>query len=403
MSLRLAKIFFFLLCLDVVIDPGNSIFNIKEALFIGTLLLGLLYCIRQKLIINKNVFYVCLFFGLFIPVYGVLVGWVYDQAFSSEYALMYTKSFLFIWLLVIQKTSISFEKYLAIASLFVIIPSLYLVITINAFDPRETYYFVQHKASFISRRYFAGIIVDPVIYYKTLSLSIFGIGWLLATLREKLSFPQKLFKNILLATILLVVFYSFSRAVWICAAILLLHHFYIKWKHKKFVKPILVILLLVVVFVGTPMVIQKIIFVQGEEANLVKFGHISSYLHLFDEQPLVLLIGQGLGGGFYSSGFKEITYMTEITYLELIRFFGVPLFIIIMLFLFYPLYFYHRNKNHIAKRERFVYLSFGLYLFCVATNPLLIGSTGMIVLVVLYSVVFKTKYQLSINNVQLNL
>jgi hypothetical protein len=372
-----------------VIDPGNSIFKAKGLLFISTLLLGLWYCAKHKLFFNKNILLVCLFFGLFLPLYGFFVGKTQNYAFDISFAFMYVKSFLFIWLLMIQRASIPFAKHLSIASLFVIVPSLYFIIIISAFDPNETYYFVQHNAVFISRRMFAGFIVDPVIYYKTLSLSVFGIGWLLATLRENPSFHQKIFKIILLVATLIVVVNSFSRAIWISTTVLLLHHFYIKWKHKKVPRRIFAILLLVLLFVALPVVLQKVIFAPGEEANAIKYAHVLSYIDLFAAHPLVLLIGQGLGGGFYSGGFGEITYMTELGYLELIRFFGVPLFCIIVWLLFYPLFFYLRNRAYIAHKDKFVYLSYGLYLFCIGTNPLLINSTGMIVLVVVYSITFK--------------
>jgi hypothetical protein len=143
-------------------------------------------------------------------------------------------------------------------------------------------------------------------------------------------------------------------------------------------------------FVALPVVLQKVIFDLSEEANAIKYAHVLSYIDLFAAHPLVLLIGQGLGGGFYSGGFGEITYMTELSYLELIRFFGVPLFCIIVWLSFYPLFFYLRNRAHIAHKDKFIYLSYGLYLFCIGTNPLLISSTGMIVLVVVYSVTFKS-------------
>lgn len=388
---RLINIIAFLLCIDIVLDPGNSIFKLKEILFILTLVLGLLYCTQNKSSYNHSVVLACLFFGLLLPIYGLCIGFIRNQYFDISYATMYVKSFLFIWLLLIQKANIPWAKYLALTSLFIIVPCIYCYLTIKNFDQNATYYLVEKNAAFISKRMFAGVLVDPVIYYKTSSLSIFGIAWLLFTPTKNQK--TKIIRALLLFCILFVVAISYSRAILLSVGIILLIYLFKKFKHHKLFKPIIYSIIILGLIFTSPIIFSKILFAPGEEGNTIKLGHLFSYLYLFKEDPLTLIIGQGLGAGFYSSGFGEITHMAELSYLELIRFFGLFGFLIIILFLIYPLIYYFKNKPNIT--NEYMYIAYALYLFCAGTNPLLISSTGMIVLVSIYSVILNknNKYE----------
>ena len=120
-----------------------------------------------------------------------------------------------------------------------------------------------------------------------------------------------------------------------------------------------------------------------EYSNVVKYGHLASYLNLFDENPIYMLFGQGPGTSFFSEGFNQIVYKTEWSYLELIRSFGIFSLGIVFVF-FKPLLTFWRGRND----DDFTYCMFWAYLsylLIAGTNPLIMSSTGMITLLMAYS------------------
>ncbi|MCD7721023.1 MAG: hypothetical protein LUI09_02215 [Prevotellaceae bacterium] len=119
-----------------------------------------------------------------------------------------------------------------------------------------------------------------------------------------------------------------------------------------------------------------------ESSNVVKYAHLTSFKDLFEQHPLYLLVGQGIGTRFYTIGFHSFTNKTEWTYLELLRQYG--LFCLPILFtLLYPLRQMWRQRS-----DSFCFGIMGTYvayLLVAGTNPLLISSTGMILVLCAYS------------------
>ena len=119
-----------------------------------------------------------------------------------------------------------------------------------------------------------------------------------------------------------------------------------------------------------------------EKSNMVKFAHLVSYMQLFESHPMYLLLGQGPGTSFYSEGFGEYTEVTEWTYMELLRNYGIWCVVIVAV-LFKPLVtFYKYRKDNLT----FVMLvAYFAYMLVAGTNPLLISSTGMMMVLSAYS------------------
>ena len=81
-----------------------------------------------------------------------------------------------------------------------------------------------------------------------------------------------------------------------------------------------------------------------------------------------------------------MTTVTEWTYLELLRYFGI--FSLVIIYVFYrPLFqFWKHFNDDVAYAVFWGYLA---YLLIAGTNPLLLSSTGMLVLLIAYSYVEK--------------
>ena len=154
-------------------------------------------------------------------------------------------------------------------------------------------------------------------------------------------------------------------------------------KMRYFIYPILALFVVMFLFVVFRLATQE-----GEASNAIKYAHLDSYFSLFGENPLYLILGQGPGSLFYSEGFNRWTAITEWTYFELLRNYGL-LSIVIFIVLALPLktlWKHRENDFHFG-----VMCSYVLYLMIAGTNPLLISSTGMIVVIAMYSYAHKLK------------
>lgn len=130
-------------------------------------------------------------------------------------------------------------------------------------------------------------------------------------------------------------------------------------------------------------VLMMLLMEKDEPSNLVKYAHLTSYKELFNDNPEYLILGQGPATEFYSMGFRKMTLKTEWTYVELVRNYGVlclPILYVILSPLFRLIKLARKYDSAIPMA--FAYVT---YLIIAGTNPLLMSSTGMLVLLSAYS------------------
>lgn len=129
----------------------------------------------------------------------------------------------------------------------------------------------------------------------------------------------------------------------------------------------------------------QIIISRGAESDLVRLGHIRGLIEVFQNNPIFLLIGTGIGSSFYSYGVLQYVSSIEIPYLDLFRQMGFILFTIYMMFIMYPLKKIYRQKHYL-----FMYVC---YLLIAATNPLLFNSTFYLIYIYIfiYGCLFKKR------------
>lgn len=120
-----------------------------------------------------------------------------------------------------------------------------------------------------------------------------------------------------------------------------------------------------------------------EASNTIKYGHLNSYATLFNDHPEYLLIGQGPGTSFYSEGFNKVVYQTEWSYLEQVRMLGIFSLVVIAVFA-KPLRRMWLHGQH-DERSRSMFYTYLVYLLIAGTNPLLLTSTGMAMMLMAYS------------------
>ena len=374
------KALFMLFVFVLVLDPTGSILHLKNITFVLLVAYNMV-CFRpdfSKLPIIVAVFSV------------ILLSWVFatiqDVHLDTEATMGIFKAIapllLLLWIREYDLLSLARLPMVLTATLVVVLywlavsaeeieAALYLYVTSNGED-----------TIMMAHRSFLGVEVFAM-YYKSIVSFILVFAFCIA------AFFDRCRRNIgiILCTVLFVQAYIISGS----RTMILLPFFlfgvigYRKFKDKRYFKYILYPFLFVFA-IAFVVLLFMLIMEKGESSNMVKYAHLGSYWDLFSSHPQYLLFGQGPGSAFYSEGFRKMTTVTEWTYLELLRYFGI--FSLVIIYVFYrPLFqFWKHFNDDVAYAVFWGYLA---YLLIAGTNPLLLSSTGMLVLLIAYSYVEK--------------
>ena len=367
---------FMLFILILTLDPTGAILHIKDLFFV--FLVGYnIVCFRPDY--SKLPIIVA---AVSVVVLTWVLAVIQEGNFDMEGAMAMIKSFapmvLLLWVREYDLLSLA-RMPMVIASLLVVI--LFWAIVIVPETEGPIYYFFNVRGDntiMMSWRSFLGIEMFGMYYKSIVSfILVFAVYISLSFNKEKRNW------RILLCT--LIVFHAFvisgTRSTMLLPFFLFVMIGYREFKDMRYFKYILYPLIAIVA-TSFLVLLCMLIMEKGEASNLVKYAHLNSYWILFCEHPLYFLFGQGAGSSFYSSGFLRVTLNTEWTYLELFRYFGF--FSIVIIYIFYrPLFtLWSDRKTNISYTLFWGYLA---YLMIAGTNPLLLSSTGMLVLLIVYS------------------
>jgi len=113
------------------------------------------------------------------------------------------------------------------------------------------------------------------------------------------------------------------------------------------------------------------------DTAVVRLGHIDSVLRLWARNPHYLIVGQGVGVPFYTSGESEFVQNIEVDHLNAIRKFGLPWFVG-----FTGIIFYSAWKLIKANRPEMQACGFALVsmYFAAGTNPVLVSPLFIILM-----------------------
>ena len=382
---KLHKYSFALLLIVTIVDPGNIIFNLKEFFFVLTFISGL---VILNFKINYWVLVGSLFFSIAIPLLWFLIGLISNYSFSIEYGIMYLKSFIFFLLInICMNPGVNYIKLFSRTTL-ILIP-IVLTIFYFVYFLGDFAFLLNFKETFtLSRRAFGDFILDPVVFYKTSPLLIFGFSYLCNQFSEK----KTITSFILALACLFVLVLSGTRANIISSFIIIIFFFYQNFFSKSVFKKIsfwILSLSSLITFI-IPFAVSYF-FDKDEESNSKKLSYIDSYLELWSNDVISLIFGQGIGGGLNTAG-GGTKYLIEPTYFEIVRMFGLIGGCVFVLFLVIPILLFIISKsNSVSKQNTYLLLSYILYIMIeIPSNPLLISSTGMLVMVVVYSAALKS-------------
>lgn len=380
-----------LLFLDVIVDPSNKIFHLKYILFTMVFVVWIPSLLSGKPSLPRSMRFPLFFVGLIMPGYALSLGLI--KSFVQNIPMgeiLYLNSFFFFLLLpVIMLERIHLKKIFNSASLAVVlitgISYLILLYNPNTFGSLYTYLVTDKNVAMYALRNYGGFTL-LMLFYKTSSLLVFPLSFYLFTiLIEKKR--HHLFLNIsILVAIIVTLFISGTRAN-ILSLCLIIFFYFLFYVYKKS-KPIFFLtgFAFILLFVFVASFLNDTLLNKSEVSNMVKFGHLISYIQHFSTNWGVYIWGQGFGSNFYSSGVNSMVSITELTYLELIRVWGLPLTLVFVAILFLPLYVELKSG-----RISHLFIAYLAFLFIAGTNPMLLSSTGMLVLVYVFSEMYSSQ------------
>ena len=374
---------FFLLILVIMLDPTNTVLHLKDVFFI--LLVGYnIVCFKPDW---KYLPHICAVFS--VVTIGYLVAEVQQNAVDYTELLAIYKSFspliLLLWIRYYDVIKMSIMPALLTCLLLEV---LYALAITSPLYESFLWNFTQNHDHMImmSTRYILGIKIFGM-YYKSFVCLLFAMFTCYYRLFNRLGHFVIYLPSFLIFTFAFLV--SGTRSTMLVPFFMtgLVSYKTIARHHKMryLLYPLLFMFILLFIFF--------IILLASEEteaSNVIKYGHLRSYITLFEEHPWYLIVGQGTATSFYTEGFGHFCFKTEWTYIEMIRYYGIFSFLILAVVL-YPLRVFFRYVNYV-KDDTYVLgimCTYIAYLLIAGTNPLLISSTGMLVILSAYSYVEK--------------
>lgn len=387
--LALLSICITLLFTDVVIDPSNQIFHLKYVLFVLLFIIWAPTLLSKQLALPRYLIFIIIFVCVFMPFYSISIGLInhYLQNTSFGEIVYFNSFFFFLLILITANEKIELTKIFNYSTLLIILITIVsysiLIYNPNTFGLLYDYFVVNKRVAIYGLRNY-GDYTLLMMFYKTSPLLVFPLSYYLNQLLISQDKKHVLIKSLFLIAIAITLFLSGTRANLLSLLLIVLFYiFYFAYKQSKPLFLILGFALLLIATYGLS-TLGGILLSTSETSNMIKFGHVISYIEHFSNHIGVLIFGQGLGSTFYSSGVNSIVSITELTYFELIRIWGLPITLIFCGILIIPLY-----KEIKERKMSHLFIAYLAYLFIAGTNPLLLSSTGMLVLVYVFSKTYK--------------
>ncbi len=356
-----------------MVDPADNVLHLKLPLLALTLALWMVRVAFGVVKVgNPWILAGVLLFVLIIPGVATLIGILGNSLPPDGPDFQLMKEFSVLLLIpVISSERIDLTKHiirwsfvvaiftLALVALSIWAPTLFVVV-------RD--FFVEKDNAFFRSRSLLGLGIGS-FYYKTVGVLVFPMAYFLRNLLDQ---PGKAVSLFLTATFIAAMLCSDSRATAI-AAFLVMLAFLFKKIRTRFGMVTAFSILFIIVLLPTTYFVS--FFRSDESSNAAKLGHLRSYAVEFDVHPTYLLWGQGADTEFYTEGFQAKTALTELTYVEMIRWFGIPLALLMLVAIFFPAVALVRRGGAMS----FLAPPYIAYLWESASNPLLICSTGLLI------------------------
>ena len=366
-----------------VFDPAGKLLGLKEILFVLSWILFLFSVIATRKVIYIPLgmtLYLALFIFL-IPLTSLAYYVLTNDDLIHFDGYMYFKSYLFltlVFILYVSKIDL-IKQTVAILSLlsFTTLLILILCVVYPSFAPLLLDKVGAPFGIFVTGSRGFDELPFPQVFFHTSRLIVFPIAFFTVLVLHSIGFRRMLY-GFLLFMNMAAMFAGATRAnMIVCILTPLIVAFW--YSKKKLILSSVAVILLSAVLFSHPDIIQGMLD-PDETSNAYKLSFFKDYLSLFAD-PHVFLFGQGLGS-YFDTSMRGYVSLTELTYFEFIRRFGILLSVIVFIMLLYPLSKLLIRTYHPV---HYIFISYLIYLIMCYSNPLLMSSTGMLVLsIVLY-------------------
>jgi hypothetical protein len=372
------KIVLFLLVSVCVLDPASQLLGLKEVLFISAWALFFFNIVTpgKPVYIPIGMVIYLLLFIFVIPIASIFYYAIANGDFTQYDGYIYFKPYLFLTMAIILygskcdliKPTMVIASCVSALTLFILLacvldPSL---ITILHEDIGVRYgIFVIGGRGFdelpFPQVFFhtSALIAFPLAYYSKEVLDSKGLARLLFALLVALNIVG-MFLGATRNNMLFSVMVPILIACWYA-------------KNKKWILYAGIMLSFIMILKNYEIILNMLD--PNELSNAYKISFLNDYVNLFSDAK-ILWFGQGLGSYFFTE-VRGYVSLTELTYVEFVRRFGIVVSMIVFLMLLYPLYklFYERYRD-----IHYFLLAYLVYLIMCFFNPLLMSSTGMLIL-----------------------
>jgi hypothetical protein len=141
------------------------------------------------------------------------------------------------------------------------------------------------------------------------------------------------------------------------------------------VRLLLISILFAAALTVSPALSESMIFNPEEGSNAGKIGHLNSFIE--DMTISSSLFGRGLGNYYFSSGAGGYKSYTELSPIDLMRYVGIPMAMAYFILIIFP----SKRLSTYAVHTFYYILAISLYIVLSITNPVMINSYGMLVVV----------------------
>lgn len=166
--------------------------------------------------------------------------------------------------------------------------------------------------------------------------------------------------------------------------------FVVFWYSKRKMISLVILVPVLLIMITSYQDVIKDMLDTGGISNSIKLSDLDDYFRLFADRK-TLLLGQGLGS-YFNTATRGYVSITELTYFEFIRRFGLILSLASFILLLYPLARLRLKPYHSV---HYIFICYAIYLMACFLQPLLMSSTGMILMSL---VLYKTFTHPSLDN-----
>ena len=375
---RIGNFLFVLLALNIMLDPANCVLHLKDVCFVAFVGYNILaYKPDWKMLIPIGMVFTA-FMVAYVFAEMQMMALNYDKVLAVAKSLAPLVALL--WIRRYDVIRLTLLPACVLVLLMIVLYCIALSSEVLEYA-LFTYMSAHNDMIMMSHRSFLGFNIFGM-YYKSFVTIMFAMFVFTYRFYNATTFWGRYGNLILVVLFTIAAFMSGTRSTMLLPLFML---GFVAYRHiaraktsKYFVYPILVLFALL--FLG---LVFSLAMETSEASNTIKYAILGSYAKLFTMHPEYLLFGQGPSAVFFSDGMHKLQDETEWTYIELVRNYGLMSLLILAVVL-YPI---KRMWSH-CKTDDFTFGIMGTYiayLLIAGTNPLLLSSTGMIMILAAYS------------------